>query len=279
MATQLIITRTASLDEYLTETRTDLVPHREARDCWAEFRAARDYTTPRVDYMTRENHNKKTKLNRIPTISWTGAPARTGVRNACTDSTIACRNVCIRYTGRLDFPYAIQVGRDRIEFLRLHPDEACSLIHWETMNLTKRYPDQAVARRLNLVTDLRFEDFAPWLFTEAPESVVTYDYTKHWDRDPEPADRYRLTFSANEYHTPDDIREMTDSGRNVAVVFPSEYKDTPYPDQWFGIPLINGDLTDFRYEDPAGVIVGLYAKGRAKHIIPGMDQFVKPVSL
>ena len=76
MATQLIITRTASLDEYLTETRTDLVPHREARDCWAEFRAARDYTTPRVDYMTRENHNKKTKLNRIPTISWTGAPQR-----------------------------------------------------------------------------------------------------------------------------------------------------------------------------------------------------------
>jgi hypothetical protein len=174
-------------------------------------------------------------------------------------------------------PYAQQVGRDRIEFLRIHPAEACSLIHWETMSLINRYPGKPVARRLNLVTDLRWEDFAGWLFTEAPENVVTYDYTKHWDRTPEPADRYRLTFSANEYHDAEDIRAKTDTGACVAVVFPKEYKETPYPDQWFGIPLINGDLTDFRYEDPAGSVVGLYAKGRAKQIEPGMNRFVKPV--
>ena len=80
-----------------------------------------------------------------------------------------------------------------------------------------------------------------------------------------------------ERHGVAEIREMTDRGRNVAVGFPSEYKDTPYPDEWFGIPLINGDVTDFRYEDPqTGVLVGLYAKGHARRMPVGMDRFGKP---
>ena len=155
-------------------------------------------------------------------------------------------------------PRAMQVGIDRMTFLTESPDHAVSLIHWETARAAAKVTE--LARRLNVVTDLNWETIAPWLFTEAPENVVTYDYTKDWTRNPNAAERYRR-------------------GRNVAVVFPSEYKDTPYPEQWFGIPLINGDVTDFRYEDPqTGVIVGLYAKGHARRMPVGMDCFVKPVA-
>jgi hypothetical protein len=48
----------------------------------------------------------------------------------------------------------------------------------------------------------------------------------------------------------------------VAMVF-----DVPkhaLPATYLGIPVIDGDLTDYRYGDPSGVIVGLAAKGAAK---------------
>ena len=275
--TTTLITRKPSLTAYLRKASPDLVTYDEARQAWYDFRAARNYPTVKVPYLSIGDHNKKIALNRIPSVSFTGAPHRMAGLNACVNSTTSCREVCIRHTGRLDMPRAIQVGIDRTQFLADHPTEAISLIHWETVRSAAKVAE--LARRLNVVTDVNWEDVAPWLFTEAPENVVTYDYTKDWNRQPEPAERYRLTFSAMERHGVDDIREMTDRGRNVAVVFPAEYKTTPYPEQWFGIPLINGDVTDFRYEDPqTGVIVGLYAKGRARRMPVGMDCFVKPVA-
>ena len=48
-------------------------------------------------------------------------------------------------------------------------------------------------------------------------------------------------------------------GGNIAAVFSAEL-----PDTYGGIHVINGDESDLRYFDPAGVIVGLKAKGDAK---------------
>ncbi len=271
------ITRKPSLTKHLTTATPDLVTYDEARQAWYDYRADHGYRTVRCAYLSVGDHNQKIAKNRIPSVSFTGAPHRMAGLNACTNSTASCREVCIRKTGRLEMPRAMQVGIDRMTFLTESPDHAISLIHWETTRAAAKAPE--LARRLNVVTDLHWETIAPWLFTEAPENVVTYDYTKDWTRNPNAAERYRLTFSAMERHGVDDIREMTNRGRNVAVVFPSEYKDTPYPDEWFGIPLINGDVTDFRYEDPqTGVIVGLYAKGHARRMPVGMGCFVKPVA-
>lgn len=270
------ITRKPSLTQYLRKANPDLVTYDEARQAWYDYRADHGYRTTRCAYLSVGDHNKKIAKNRIPSVSFTGAPHRMAGLNACTNSTASCRKVCIRHTGRLEMPRAQEVGVDRMQFLHQNPDHAISLIHWETVRAAAKVSE--LARRLNVVTDLNWEDIAPWLFTHAPENVVTYDYTKDWSRQPEPAERYRLTFSAMERHGAAEIIQMTNKGRNVAVVFPAEYKDTPYPDEWFGIPLINGDVTDFRYEDPqTGVIVALYAKGRARRMPIGMDCFVKPV--
>jgi hypothetical protein len=262
---------TKNLNTYLTNNAPDLVPHETSREAWWDFRADRGYHTIKARYLSEPN--QKIAKNRIPTISFTGAPHRMSGLNACTNSTKTCRQVCIRYTGRLEMPYAMSVGIDRMEFLRLKPSEACSLIHWETTLAAGR--TEQLGRRLNVVTDIRWPDHAGWLFTEAPDNVVTYDYTKHWDRDEWPTDRYRLTFSATERHNVDDIREKTATGACVAVVFPAEHKETGYPDAWHGIPVIDGDITDFRYEDPAGCIVALYAKGRARKLPTGTGRFVK----
>jgi hypothetical protein len=258
-----------SMNQHLQTAQPDLIPHAEARARWFDFSAG--VVATERPYLTRSN--KKTDKNAIPTISFTGSPARTTTLNCCTHSTTGCRHVCIRYTGRLEIPQAQQVGIDRTEFLRVDPDAAVSLIHWETVLASKRHP--RVGRRLNIVTDLNWDAFAGWLFTEAPENVVTYDYTKDWSRDEWPAPRYRVCFSATEHHSVDAIRAKTETGACVAVVFGPEFETATYAGEWHGIPVIDGDLSDFRYYDAPGHVVALYAKGRARKIEPGPASFVK----
>jgi hypothetical protein len=36
------------------------------------------------------------------------------------------------------------------------------------------------------------------------------------------------------------------------------------PEYYNGLPVFNGDESDLRFLDPKGVVVGLYAKGKAK---------------
>jgi len=267
------MTTTRNLNTYLVNHAPDLVDHATARQAWWDYRADNDYHTIKARYLSEPN--TKIAKNRIPTISFTGAPHRLSGLNACTNSTKTCRQVCIRHTGRLDMPYQQRIGVDRMEFLRIYPSEAISLIHWETVQAAGR--TEQLGRRLNVVTDIKWEDHAGWLLTEAPANVVTYDYTKHWDRDEWPTDRYRLTFSATERHNVEAIQAKTGEGACVAVVFPAIHKTAGYPDAWHGMPIIDGDVTDFRYEDPAGHVVALYAKGRARKLPTGSDQFVKPL--
>jgi len=118
--------------------------------------------------------------------------------------------------------------------------------------------------RVNGTSDL--PKVAMTLATRHPD-VMLYDYTKHakpWLRQ---MSNYRLTFSrtsANEAH----CFEAIAHGVNVAVVFDTK-KGQPLPTSWYGVPVIDGDLTDLRYLDPAGVVVGLRAKGRARRDASG----------
>ena len=56
-----------------------------------------------------------------------------------------------------------------------------------------------------------------------------------------------------------DVRRAIAAGMNVATVFRKAL-----PATHMGLPVYDGDDSDLRFLDPAGVIVGLKAKGRAK---------------
>jgi hypothetical protein len=45
------------------------------------------------------------------------------------------------------------------------------------------------------------------------------------------------------------------------------------PETYMGIPVFNGDESDLRFLDPHGVIVGLYAKGKAKKDTTGFVKY------
>jgi hypothetical protein len=50
-------------------------------------------------------------------------------------------------------------------------------------------------------------------------------------------------------------------GMRIAVVF--RHRDK-IPTTFMGMPVVDGDDTDIRHLDPQGVVVALYAKGKAK---------------
>jgi hypothetical protein len=73
---------------------------------------------------------------------------------------------------------------------------------------------------------------------------------------------YQLTFSAADGNDIDVIKAIA-QGYNIATVFGIK-KTLPMPEYYNGLPVFNGDESDLRFLDPKGVVVGLYAKGKAK---------------
>jgi len=95
-----------------------------------------------------------------------------------------------------------------------------------------------------------------------------YDYTKTTKRLGTTPDNYYLLASKSERMSNVTMSEIIANGYNVAVVFRvcnhRGHCKCPLPTSYIGHTVVNGDLSDLRYKDAAGVIVGLKAKGRAK---------------
>jgi hypothetical protein len=119
--------------------------------------------------------------------------------------------------------------------------------------------------RLNGTTDIMWEKFG---IMEANPLVQFYDYTKIYTRVyKDLPSNYHLTLSYSEASM-DYAKKIdeacTDTGVSMAVVF----KDG-LPDTFLGRQVINGDKDDLRFIDPTNVVVGLKAKGDARHDTSG----------
>ena len=132
--------------------------------------------------------------------------------------------------------------------------------------------------RLNGTSDLSFEKYEVVrngqlfrnVFAAFPE-VQFYDYTKVLGRKVKDIANYQLTFSAADGNDADVYRAIAE-GLNVAVVFGIK-KTLPMPTEFLGRPVFNGDDSDLRFLDPKGVVVGLYAKGKAKKDTTGFVKY------
>ncbi len=94
--------------------------------------------------------------------------------------------------------------------------------------------------------------------------VQFYDYTKIVARAYKPMpSNYHLTLSYSEAdadYAEQVLTAVRDTGINAAVVFRDKI-----PATFKGLRVVDGDKDDLRFLDPQGVIVGLKAKGDAKH--------------
>jgi hypothetical protein len=101
--------------------------------------------------------------------------------------------------------------------------------------------------------------------------VTFYDYTKILGRKITAINNYSLTFSAADGND-NDVTKAIVQGYNIATVFGIK-KTLPMPEAYNGLPVFNGDESDLRFLDPKGVVVGLYAKGKAKKDTSGFVKY------
>ena len=215
------------------------------------------------------------------------APADLSGYETCPKRTLGCTAACLNTAGRGGMfkrgenTNVIQQARirktkmffeNRVEFMTtLVKDIELGIKQSKKMELVPVF-------RLNGTSDLSWEKYEVVrngklfrnIFTAFPE-VQFYDYTKVLGRKVKEYSNYQLTFSAADGNDSDVLRAMNE-GLNVAVVFGIK-KTLPMPVDYLNRPVFNGDESDLRFLDPKGVIVGLYAKGKAKKDTTGFVKY------
>ena len=215
------------------------------------------------------------------------APANLSGYETCPKRTLGCTAACLNTAGRGGMfkrgenTNVIQQARirktkmffeNRVEFMTtLVKDIELGIKQSKKMELVPVF-------RLNGTSDLSWEKYEVVrngklfrnIFTAFPE-VQFYDYTKVLGRKVKEYSNYHLTFSAADGNDSDVLKAMNE-GLNVAVVFGIK-KTLPMPVDYLNRPVFNGDESDLRFLDPKGVIVGLYAKGKAKKDTTGFVKY------
>jgi Gene product 88 len=198
-----------------------------------------------------------------------------GVINTCPFASKGCREACLFTAGRGAFA---NVREARIRKTRLfHEDREGFLLQLakDIKALISKAKKKGLTPcvRLNGTSDIAWENekIAGQNLMEIFKEISFYDYTKNKKRmraflDGGLPRNYSLTFSRSESNSHDAF-DILRRGGNVAAVF----KDVPAM-YWNGTrphPVVNGDDSDLRFLDPAGVVVGLKAKGKAKKDVSG----------
>jgi hypothetical protein len=200
------------------------------------------------------------------------APAMQSGEQLCPMATIAqCDLACLFTAGRGAMAPVFYSRLRKALFWQQYREEFIALLKKEILNLEKQAAksDWKLLVRLNGTTDIRWENYG---IIEALPDTAFYDYTKIANRKNLPAN-YDLTFSYSgvKAYMPFVMKAIA-KGMRVAVVFRTRklVEDMLFFKQTFlGLPVVDGDDTDVRVLDPLGVVVALYAKGKAKKDITG----------
>ena len=188
----------------------------------------------------------------------------------------SCREACLLTAGRGSFD-SVKRGRERKTALWHRNRPLFWLLFARDVRKVERAANrngQRAAVRGNGTSDLAWERFPEGrAIMEYHANVQFYDYTKApYAVRPVMAlpENYDLTASFGASTTIGEVYQLVALGRRVAVVFSAEmYEQVLQDGEWVGLPVVDGDAHDARFTDPAGVIVALKAKGRAKHDMTG----------
>jgi len=224
------------------------------------------------------------------------APANLSGYEVCAKRTKGCTYACLNTSGRGgmikkgETTNAIQQARirktkmffeNRAEFMaQLVKDIELAIKQSVKKNLIPVF-------RLNGTSDLAWEKYEATVTTKEGTKIVYrnifeafpfqtfYDYTKILGRKVKDIKNYSLTFSAADGND-NDVAKALCQGLNVAMVFGIK-KNSPMPEKYMGLDVFNGDESDLRFLDPKNVIIGLYAKGKAKKDTTGFVKY--PVTM
>lgn len=194
-------------------------------------------------------------------------PANGSGENVCAMAAMAgCEEPCLNTAGRGAMG-SVQLARLRKTlFFNQYKEEFLAQIKREIAVLVKKITKKGYTPlvRLNGTSDIRWENYG---IPQAFPDIQFYDYTKIPNRKNIPAN-YDLTFSYSGIaaYLPF-VKQAIAKGMRIATVFRTralvesllENNQTV-----MGMQVVDGDNTDIRHIDPLGVVVALYAKGKAK---------------
>ena len=212
------------------------------------------------------------------------APHTLSGKNTCPKATAGCAAACLNTAGRGGMfkrgenTNTIQQARirktqlfysDRDQFMALLvADITLAIKQSKRLGLIPVF-------RLNGTSDLSWEKYtlkgSDKNVFEMFDNIQFYDYTKILGRKFQDIANYHLTFSAADGNDVDVLKAIA-QGYNIATVFGLK-KTEAMPESYNGLPVFNGDDSDLRFLDPKGVIVGLYAKGKAKKDTTGFVKY------
>jgi len=202
------------------------------------------------------------------------APADLSGYNTCPKATAGCKAACLNTAGRGGM-FKKGETTNTIQKARIRKTKMFYEQRQDFMLALKKDIELAIKQskrlglipviRLNGTSDLSWEkyDMIPGqnVFECFPD-IQFYDYTKILGRKIKGIANYNLTFSAADGNDAD-VYSAIAQGYNIATVFGIK-KTLPMPETYLGRTVFNGDESDLRFLDPKGVVVGLYAKGKAK---------------
>lgn len=182
----------------------------------------------------------------------------------CPMSELAeCIKACLNTAGRGAFNSIQEARQRKTDAFKADPVAFVDQLKQDVLKALKKATKQGVklAVRLNGTSDIAWENMkgsnGNTIMQDFPD-VQFYDYTKLPGRKV-PAN-YHLTVSysgANAKYA----AKVLKTDHSIAVVFRDKES---IPAFWNGRAVIDGDRDDLRFLDPTGVVVALYAKGKAK---------------
>ncbi len=220
---------------------------------WAKHRMENGFVNNGKSRLVKVGGNTKIGFEAATLSLSAGAIAENGL---CVNSK-TCESICVvNASGRGRFN-SVRHARDTMTtFLLNEPEAFGAILKRDLLSCVKRGVEFV---RLNVNSDVAFEKIFPWL---AEINIKMYDYSKRINRVGQVMPNYKVTYSVTQFTAESVIRRILAKGNNVAAVFAVKKHDTP--DNWRGMPVLDGDITDVRYTDLPGHIVGLSAKGKLK---------------
>lgn len=194
------------------------------------------------------------------------APYTMGGKNLCPNAENAgCQDACLYTAGRGRFSNVQKARLAKTD--RFHNDSKAFLadLVYSVATVCRKAKRLGLMPciRLNGTSDINWQKIlidGKTIFDHYP-NVQFYDYSKIARLSE--FDNYHLTFSYSGANTAykKSIIKALDLAMSIAVVF----SDKNLPSHFLGHKVINGDESDLRFLDEERRVIGLYAKGAAKH--------------
>lgn len=206
--------------------------------------------------------NPKTEKNDVPTMGLSLYPADgVGFGNVCPFAKV-CVKPCLAHQGQGPVPNVQGPRVAKTVLWLLARDWFLAKLTRELANFRNRETAETIGVRLNMFSDIPWEHYG---VIDAFPGITFYDYTKNPRRVGMIRPNYWVTFSYDGFNG-DHAERVLASGGNVSVVFYNPTKSAvcgkaahrqTLPKSWRGFRVIDGGKTDWRPDDPRGVIVGL----------------------